>query len=598
MADISTGTGLVNSTIENAVSQTIQQEVRQDPILQGGVSFVRYIVQAGQYISPWWSAQRDVDLRKFWKKPDYLSGAVYTMQARMSAIPNRVVARDQSNRQSVKEAEQMTELIHSASEFGEGWGAFFSKWVEDLVTQDNGAFAEVIGMGRKDGPLLGRPISIAHLDSGRCTRTGNAEFPVLYTDRDGKIYKLHYTRVLFTSQMNSPIKEMNGVGLCAVSRCINVAQTLFDILVFKQEKMGSRPHRAILIPKGGLDPEDVRFAFQVADNQMDSHGYSRYSKIVVAGSSSLPEASLEQIELSSLPDGFDEQTSITLGMATIALAFGVDARELFPGLSSGATRAEALLQHLKQRGKGPGQIIQTVETLFNHKILPAHLRFEFDFQDDAEDRQVADIKKVRSDRRRQDIETGSISSRISRELMVETGDLTKRQFEMLELSDGRLVDGSSVLLLFYSKDKTIKKLLDLGVSTEDALDKEANDKKAMLQAIQEKLAEAAQYMMETDDSAEKLSAYQAQNALIYLDMYYRNEKVTLADALSGKMMDIIAMEQAQQAMQQTLKKPPSQAVRRENRTRNVELTSTNQEADAGTPEGSAGDNEGAEESEE
>ena len=62
-----------------------------------------------------------------------------------------------------------------------------------------------------------------------------------------------------------------------------------------------------------------------------------------------------------LPDGFDEQTSILYGMAAIALAFGVDARELFPAMSAGATRADALLQHLKQRGKGPGQILQMTE---------------------------------------------------------------------------------------------------------------------------------------------------------------------------------------------------------------------------------------------
>ncbi len=90
---------------------------------------------------------------------------------------------------------------------------------------------------------------------------------------------------------------------------------------------------------------------------------SRYSKIAVVGSASLPEASLTMTDLAGLPDNFDERTSMELGMATIALAFGMDARELFPSLTSGSTRADALIQHLKQRGKGPGQIVQLTITV-------------------------------------------------------------------------------------------------------------------------------------------------------------------------------------------------------------------------------------------
>ncbi len=362
----------VDAVIEESIEQTIQSEPTKE-VFAGGISLVTWMARAGLYISPWWSPTRDRDLRKFWKETDHLAGAMYAMESKMTAIPFRIVAKNTANKQHVMEGEALTDLLYEASHFGDGWDVAYGKWINDLVGQDNGAFFEVIGEGDKTGPIMGMPISIAHLDSWRCVRTGNAIWPVVYQDINGKRYKLHYSRVMMKSQMPSPIAEMYGVGFCSISRCVNVSQNLQDLLIHKQEKLGSRPHRAIVITKGGLGPSDIRKAFQLAENKTDAMGLTRYSKVVVAGDPSMPEAGLDLIELTSLPDGFDEETSVILGMATIALAFGVDARELFPAMQSGATRADALLQHIKQRGKAPGQIIMQTRQMFKHKFLPQHL---------------------------------------------------------------------------------------------------------------------------------------------------------------------------------------------------------------------------------
>jgi hypothetical protein len=303
--------------------------------------------------------------------------------------------------------------------------------------------------------------------------------------------------------------------------------------VFKQEKLGSRPHRAIIITQGGLDPTDIQAAFDLASEGMDSAGLSRYSKTVVAGSSSLSEAAVQIVELSSLPDGFDEQTSTEISMAVIALAFGVDVRELFPSSQSGATRAEALIQHLKQRGKGPGQIIQSTEMLFDQKFLPPHLKMIYDVQDDAEDRQVADIRKVRADRRLQDMNTGVMNERTMREQMMESGDLTRSQFERMELTDGRLHDGSSVLLLFYSKDTALKSWLDVGV--DDPLDFESNDQVVMLSAIQEKITEVLTVMADESNEVRKWKELMALSALIFLKRFYKDPTKGFEDTMGYKI---------------------------------------------------------------
>jgi hypothetical protein len=228
----------VTSIIEQARDASIQERATRTNTMGGSVFIVPYMAGIGNIIAPWWSTLRDRHLRDFWKKSDHLAGAVYTMTAKMTAIPNKVIAKDTSIKSHVEEAAVLTDALQGAVEFGNGWNEYYGKVVEDLLTQDNGCFSEVIGGGDPAGPIIGRAVSVAHLDSWRCTRTGSAIYPVVYQDTSGKLYKLHYSRVMFTSQMTSPIADMFGVGYCAISRAISVAQTLIDIMVFKQEKLG------------------------------------------------------------------------------------------------------------------------------------------------------------------------------------------------------------------------------------------------------------------------------------------------------------------------------------------------------------------------
>ncbi len=456
----------------------------QDRELGGGLghSLILSMRQANELISPWWSYTRDSQLRSFWKTVDYLAGAVYTMESRLKTVPFRVQPINPDIKSHRRLAMEFQKILEEESDFWAGWGTFYSQFVEDLITQDNGTFAEILGEGRPDGPIRGRPLGLAHLDSARCQRTSNPEFPVVYNASSGKRTKLHWTRVMFTSQQPSPSETMHRVGFCAVSRCINVAQTLYDILVYKQEKLGSRPQRAVWVTQGGLDPNDVRGAFALAQESMDNRLLRRYSNTVVIGADTIPDAGIQDLDLASLPDGFDEQTSVTLGMSTIALAFGVDARELFPGLQAGATRAEALIAHIKQRGKGPGDILKETERLINSKFLPPSLIFEFDFQDDEQDRTVSEIRKVRADVLNTLGSVGFLDVRGVREQMLADGDLTQEQFERMELNSGRLPDGTDLLNAFH--DPEMSELLDLGF--DNPLDTEANAAADVLRAIEDR----------------------------------------------------------------------------------------------------------------
>lgn len=443
------------------IQDSIQESVRSDvkETTESGGPLLLMLAGAGGIVAPWWSQKRDMDLRDLLKKSDHLSGAMYNFATKIATIPLHIIPKDRSIRQHVLLAEEYTEQLQSYTEFGAGWAAFVSKWVEEYHSQDNGAFVELIADGASDTPVQGVIYSINVLDAARCVRTSNPEFPVVYMDTSGRRYKMHHSRVVATSQSPSPKQEMNNVGFCAVSRCITSAQNLLDIAVYKQERMGSRPSQGILITGGGLDPDDLERAMVAGGIADTEAGLSRYSTYTVVGNKNYLEPKLEQIRLNEAPEWFDERESTILGMAVIAMAFGIDARELFPTLEAGATKADAIITHIKQRGKGPGHVLSTLEHLLNTKVLPKYLRAEFDYQDDSQDRQSAEIGSVRSYTRVRNIQSGVTNPRVERQLMLELGEITSAQFEELELEDGRLDTGVSVEVLFYSEDKDYKEWL-------------------------------------------------------------------------------------------------------------------------------------------
>lgn len=516
------------STIQES---SVQSRATDDNDVGGGIFHI--LLQANEIIPPWWSRSRDTALRNYWKKSDHLSGAMYSFISKIKSIPFRVTPRNSTIKNHGLSAHKWQDKLLLTSDLGNGWLPFISKWIEDYVGTDNGAFAEIIGPGRPDGPITGEVLGIANLDSRNCTRTRSAEYPVVYYDpRDGSRHKLHRTRVMFASQVPSADEDMNGVGFCSISRAINTAQNLIDISIYNQEKLGSRPNRGLVLVGGGLDPEYVTNSLQIANNIADAKGFQRYRPMTVIGDADVEAPTVNIVDTNSIPDGFNFRESLELGMAVIALAFGVDARELFPASGTGATRADALIQHIKQRGKGPGDAINTLEQLLNTKVLPPYLQFEFDYQDDAQDRQEAEINRIRSQSRKSNIEMMVTTVRIERERMVESGEISEWQFAQMELAEGRLPDGSPALSLFGSRDPFFVVGLSLeGVS--NPFDT-TNDYAMVMRAIEKRRIELVQLLV-SENSTVVMKTHQAIAALDELKKLYKPVSDMVIDVTPDEM---------------------------------------------------------------
>jgi len=345
----------------------------------------------GSEIAPWWSPQRDFDLRQFvWREGnDILQGALSSMVkwgktlAWVCEGPDRVVNRYQSTL--------------SESEFGDGWGTLVSKVLTDYLTQDKGASIELIGAGNPDGPIQGPVLGLAHLDAQFVQPTGDSVYPILFHNvKDDTLHKVHTTRVIRLVDMPSPNEQMLGIGFCATSRVIAASQVLLKLVRYKNEKLSDMPEAGLLVLNNIMPKqwEDVRSKHQHERRKL---GHEIWSNIMTLFSIDPAQpATANLVSFANLPDGFDEKEALDNYLNIVALAFGVDKREFWPESSSGlGGNREAEVMQQKARGKGKGDIIAAFERAINWKVLPASVNFRFDFRDDEEDKLKAEINQLK-----------------------------------------------------------------------------------------------------------------------------------------------------------------------------------------------------------
>lgn len=381
--------------------------------------FLRF-AEVGARITPWWSLQRDKELREFWRTEPVLASAIYTVASRQAAFswaldgPSRACNRVQD--------------ILLNADLGAGWVSFIEKGSQELATQDNGWFLEVIRP--KNGGPETAPIGIAHLDSGACIRTGDPEEPVLYIDRKGGRHLLKWYQVVILEELPSPIQTMNGVGFCAVSRVLKAAMILKDIATFKEEKVSSRPQRGIWFVQG-MRQSVIEDALKKAMESQESEGLTRFVKPIVAASldPAIP-INVHQLDFASLPDGFDEETTLRWYIAQLAMGFGTDYQEFapMPGQKLGAgAQAEVMAQ--KARGKGPALFMKRLEHALNLWVCPQSVTFQFVETDPVEEKAKADVALVRAMERRNRIESMEITPAEARQLALDAGDLPPEMVE-------------------------------------------------------------------------------------------------------------------------------------------------------------------------
>lgn len=520
------------SKIQTGIPFAIDEMQALDSTPAGiGHMMFRWATASGTDAPGYWSRARDLWLRDFVIRNGALKTAVVTFVNKAVTVPISIVPHDRSISRHVNTAQEIQSVLlrnsgSMSSTAIKGWKEALKMFIFDYLTQDNGAFMLVMGDGPADGPIIGRPTGILHLDAARCTRTKNAEFPVKYEHTDGRWYMLHYTRTIEMSNLPSPNVYLNGIGLSPVSCCIEAAQELWDIYQYNAEMFGSHPPRQIVYAKTGATLNEMQAAVTAWEFKLREQNRTRFGgTLIIAPKSPKENFDMGIINLANMPDGFNRRDVTTINKSEIAAAFGLDLRDLSYLMGAPSRTGDAEVQDRKGRGKGVGEFIETFSRKFEERYLNTDLfGIRFDYLDDEQDEQESLIRDKRSTARERDLRSGVTTVRIEREIMWERGELSADQFGDIELLDGRLPNGLDVMLLFQSQDRQFKEWLNVGVP--DPTDIAANDPMQMSEAIHQKIIEVSQEVHAEGNPKQARKAREALAALEKLRGMYQMPAAT------------------------------------------------------------------------
>lgn len=376
----------------------LEESIQKQPSAQnsiGGATLILNIASSADFILPWGENVkfRDQQLRKYWPTESYLAGAVTNTCMRDAAFDWEIQGPSQKVIQAVTEM-----LLSAIGRDMIGWVPFIHLFSQDLRTQDNGAFLEPIrdpGMDANSkfkGPMA-PVIGIAHLDSGACQRTGNVEYPVLYTDIEGAQHKLQWFQVIPFSDFPSPIQRMNGVGICAVTRALRLSQIIRSVAIYKDEEVSGRNIKKINVV-GGVSNVQIDDAIKRTVERADNKGNMRFIEHVVLASID-PEkpVSVETIELASLPEGYDYDSEMQWFIAGLALDFGVDYQEFAPLTGGIGSSGQSSTLNKKSYGKGPRNFMDMLSNAFrNYGVMPRGYRMVFKDKNQEEEAEMQEVR--------------------------------------------------------------------------------------------------------------------------------------------------------------------------------------------------------------
>lgn len=243
---------------------------------------------------------------------------------------------------------------------------------------DLGAAVE-IGRDGEFGPLAG----FYSVDPSRCILTGDINEPLEYSPPSGKAQRWRPEDYLRVTDIGYNVEEFNGLGYCAVSRCLELAKVMVAVLLHDQEQLLARMPKGLLLLKGISESmwQDV-MSQREADLTAKERKY--YGGVqVLAGATGMEDLSAVLVALSELPANFDMEVFTNLTMYGYSLCFGYDAREFWP-VSGGAlgTATETEVQHRKATQKGAGDFsLNHQEQIQREDIMPDTLEFGYDERD-------------------------------------------------------------------------------------------------------------------------------------------------------------------------------------------------------------------------
>jgi polyhydroxyalkanoate synthesis regulator phasin len=354
------------------------------------------------------STKRDTWLAKVVLKEPYLLGV---LQSVVSIDKNRGWTLTGGRNQVTK----FTNILHNFQVAPDlyGWRNGMSVTSQSYYQSDLGGVVE-IGRSQKNGPLA----ALYSVDPTKCFLTGKLDAPLQYTNaqKDKQQWMPNdYFRVV---SFPNPNEAMQGLGYCAISRCIELAKLLVSVFEHDRERLGSKAPKGILTING-LTQEQWLRSLEESDAERSVLEREYYSGVQVLAGDALSPVTVALTSLSNLPEQFEHKQFVEMMIFGYALAFGYDPREFYP-VSSGAlgTATETESQHRKATSKGGLDYALSYQEKLQEE-LPETINFEFEQRDVEGDISETTFQQAKLNVIDQMVKGGEITIEESRQLLVE-----------------------------------------------------------------------------------------------------------------------------------------------------------------------------------
>jgi len=317
------------------------------------------------------SRLRDTWLSDVWKLEPHLAGVI-----------NSVVSIDKNRGWTLtggkNQVKKYIEILHTygAAPNLEGWRFGLSAASMSFYTTDIGTIVE-LGKEGKNGPLR----ALYHVDPTRFKLTGKVSFPLEYTPENGKPQEWEPLDFFRTTSLPNINEMYNGLGYCALSRCIELTKLMVAIYEHDREQLGAKAPRGLLLLQG-IDEEQWLDAMKMRTARMEGQGFEYFKSVGVIAGGSMEQIDAKLVALSNMPEGLDLQAFTNLLMYGYALCFGYDPSEFYPVQFGALGRGtEMEVQHEKATVKGKLDFSFSYQEMLQLE-LPPTLEYNFDERDD------------------------------------------------------------------------------------------------------------------------------------------------------------------------------------------------------------------------
>ena len=320
------------------------------------------------------SRARDKWLREYAAKEPNLSGVISSVIAIDKNRGSKMVG----GRNQVK---RYTEMLHDMEVAPglRGWRPSISFASRSFWSSDMGAVLEV-GRDGQNGPMRG----LYNVDPARCVLSGNSQYPLrYYPSGSGKMQRWREIDYLRVVSIPSTDETFNGLGYCAVSRCLELVKLMIAVYGYDKEQLGAKAPTGLLL-LNGISQKQWDNAMKAREADLQSKDYNWFANVaVLASAAATVDAKL--MALRSLPASFQLRDWMDMMIYGYALCFGYDPSEFWPVQFGALGRGtETEIQHEKATGKGRLDFVLGLQEQLQEN-LPDSLSFLFDQRDEKGD---------------------------------------------------------------------------------------------------------------------------------------------------------------------------------------------------------------------